>query len=310
MTFSKLRLVLAIFFALLTASTGICETFSFAIICDPHVDGTPSHKTGLEEAVNWIAANRQKKDIRFVFVLGDIAWGSSEGKKNILTARKILDKLNTASIPYIPMPGDNEIEYGAQKDFNDIFADQYKHLQGICENWQKSPVRLNNMYLQNFSFDYKDCHFVCPDFVSRKTQKSGDIIDVNDGSWNWFKNDIKTCPKTKLKNTVIFTHIGMFRTGIFFADENLFSNSDLSKIKEFLTDYRDHIDSNYAGHIHKNLDWQVRGDSYNPLYTVRMTANLTNTHKIIIRCVSVDTSDPKISYNQKIETIDIPASVK
>ena len=53
------------------------ETFSFAIIADPHIGGNPDNRAKLETAVDWIIANKGSKDIELTFVLGDIAWGGS-----------------------------------------------------------------------------------------------------------------------------------------------------------------------------------------------------------------------------------------
>ena len=198
------------------------ETFSFVVIADPHMNGNPSHKARFEKAVDWILCNKDCKDIELVFVLGDIAWGGARGNRNLQIAKAILDRLNKALIPYIPVIGDNEVQVGCEKEFQEVFAPQYERLSRTLDNWQKSSVPVANMFLQNFSFDYKDCHFVCPDFNPRKTSaEGGELHDFKGGSWPWFKNDIKQCPKSRKENIVMMTHIGMFRTGFGFADQFL-----------------------------------------------------------------------------------------
>jgi len=86
-------------------------------------------------------------------------------------------------------------------------------------NWQKAAIPVKGKYLQNFSFDHKDCHFVCADFASRKVgDEGGELHDFEGGTWRWLKNDIEKCSKTKKENILIMTHIGMFRTGFEVAD--------------------------------------------------------------------------------------------
>ena len=123
-------------------SRGYCETFSFAIIADPHIDGTTDHRTKFEAAVNWIIDNKDSKDIELAVVVGDIAWSGSGGDRNLEVAKEILDNLNNAGISYIPLIGDNEIQTGCEKEFSDVFKEQYQYLSEVFENWQKTPLIL------------------------------------------------------------------------------------------------------------------------------------------------------------------------
>ena len=100
---------------ILTASAGYGETFSFAIIADPHIDGNVNNKAKLISAVDWIISNKDNNDIELVFVVGDIAWGGYRSDRNLRTARVILYRLNPAGIPYIPVIGDNEIQRRCEK---------------------------------------------------------------------------------------------------------------------------------------------------------------------------------------------------
>ncbi len=166
------------------------ETFSFAVITDPHISGNQDRKAKFETAVDWIISNRKSKDIELTFVLGDIAWGGSRGYRNLATAKKILDRLNNNGITYIPVIGDNEVQSGCEKEFQDIFGSHFNILSQNLDNWRKAPAAVTGKYFQNFSFDYKGCHFVCPDFNSRKARaEGGDLHDFAGGSWPWFKNE-------------------------------------------------------------------------------------------------------------------------
>lgn len=300
-------------------SGGYCETFSFAVIADPHVDEHPDHKTKLQTAVKWIIDNKDAKDIELVFVVGDIAWGGSTKDENLKIAKGILDNLNAAGIYYVPLIGDNEVQTRCEEEFDAVFGKQYKYLSGILENWQKAAIPVDGKYLQNFSFDYKDCHFVCADFASRKAgDEGGELHDFTGGTWPWLKNDIENCSKPKKENIVIMTHIGMFRTGFQVADQFLFSKSEMEKVKNFLYSYRKYVDSNYAGHIHQNWHAVVWAGLFVTLYHVRVTDETwcdtrwpeSNDSELTVRWVRVDNGGSKISYSQHIEDISKNVSLE
>ncbi len=297
---------------ILTASAGYGETFTFAIIADPHIDGNVDNKTSLISAVDWIIDNKDKKDIQLVFVIGDIAWGGSRSNRNLKIARAILDRLNEAAIPYIPVIGDNEIQRRCEKEFDVIFKKQYRYLDGVLGHWRKAPTPVKGMYLQNFSFDYKGCHFVSCDFNSRKKDdEGGELHDFEGGSWPWFKKDIETCQKAGKESIVIITHIGMFRTGFSSADQYLFSHDEMNKMKSFLYDYREYVDSNYAGHIHQNWNSVVWSGLFTKIYHVRTTDETwhcqqwpeANDNGVTIRLVQVSSDEDKVSYIQHLENV-------
>ncbi|MHC4629178.1 MAG: metallophosphoesterase family protein, partial [Planctomycetota bacterium] len=221
----SVRPVLALAALVTLGGTLACgETFSFAVIADPHINDSADHKEKLTTAVNWIIANRADEQIELVFIAGDIAWGGPRAKRNLVVARGILDRLSRAKIPYVPIIGDNEVQGRCEKEFEDTFRKQYVRLARVVADWRKAPSPVNGKYLQNFSFNYKGCHFVCCDFNSRRAgNEGGELHDFAGGSWPWFKNDIDTCQKDKKENIVVVTHIGMFRTGIGLADQFLFA---------------------------------------------------------------------------------------
>lgn len=300
---------------ILTTSAGHGETFSFAIIADPHINGNVDHKGKFISAVDWIISNKNKKDIELVFVLGDIAWGGYRSERNLKIARAILDRLNHSGIPYIPVIGDNEIQRRCEKEFDVIFKKQYQYLGSVLGHWRKAPTPVNGMYLQNFSFDYKGCHLVSCDFNSRKPgDEGGELHDFPGGSWPWFKKDIETFPKVKRESIVILTHIGMFRTGFASADQYLFSQDEMNRVKSFLYDHREYVDSNYAGHIHQNWHSVVWSGLFTTVYHVRTTDETWHCRQwpeaedkgVTIRLVQVNSDGNKVSYIQQLENAEEP----
>jgi len=296
------------------------ETFSFAVIADTHITGRAAeNKAELTTAVNWIVRNKDGQDIELVFVVGDIGWGGARANRNLRVARGILDRLNQANIPYVPIIGDNEVEYRCEREFENTFSEQYKRLGKVLANWRKAPIPVNGKYLQNFSFNHKGCHFVCCDFNSRQAgAEGGELHDFAGGSWPWFRNDIETCPKVKKESIVIVTHIGMFRTGVGLADQYLFSADDMNKIKHLLNGYRGYVDTNYAGHIHQNWHASVWTGLFTTIYHVRTTDETWhcrqwpegNGQATTVRVVRVDSGGSKVSYEQHIRNAEEPGKGK
>jgi len=285
------------------------NTFSFAVIADPHLCGAPERAARLKTAIDWIIGERDARDIELVFVVGDIGWGGSGRNRSLRVAKGMLDRLDSAGILYVPVIGDNEVQNRTEREFAETFDPQYRRLSKLLQGWSKAPTPVSGRYLQNFSFDHKGCHFVCCDFNSRDlTDEGGDLNDFPGGSWPWFKNDIRTCPKVKKESIVVVTHIGMFRTGIGMADEYLFSRNEMKQIKDFLWDYRDHVDTNYAGHIHQNWHASVWSGLFTTIYHVRATDDTWyrtqwpegEDRSVTVRVVEVDSSGRKVSYKQHV----------
>ncbi len=301
--------------SMMTVAAGYGETFSFAVVADPHISGSADNKAKFKTAIDWIIGNKDAKDIELVFVVGDIGWGGPRANRNLKLAKDMLDRLDRAGITYLPIIGDNEVLCGSEKEFAETFDHQYRRLSNTLARWRKAPTPVNGKYLQNFSFDYKGCHFVCCDFNSRKWgNEGGELHDFAGGSWPWFKNDIRACPKNKKESIVIVTHIGMFRTGFGKADEYLFAQDEMKKIKGFLHDYRGFVDSNYAGHIHQNWHASVWSGLFTTIYHVRTTDETWygaqwpegDDRSITVRLVEVDSDGPKVSYKQHVRNAREP----
>lgn len=303
------RILLYIFFCSVFLNIVAAEDFSFAVIADPHIDGNPEHTAKFESAVNWIIENKADTGIELVFVAGDIGWFHTDGKSNLAAARDILDRLTENGIEYVPVIGDNEVQTFQQEEFGRIFEANLDHLAKTLSNFETSISHINKNIYYNYSFDYKGCHFVCCDFVSReKGSEAGNLNDFPGGSWEWFKRDIENCPKDKKENIVIITHIGMFRTGIPFADKYLFDERQMKKIKNFTADYSEHIAADYAGHIHQNWHHNVSSGLFNSLYDVWTTDETWSDKRFpeifdregTVRWVEVSHKDEKIEYTQHI----------
>ncbi|MEA3224425.1 MAG: metallophosphoesterase [Planctomycetota bacterium] len=313
--FSSRGVFILLALSVMIVAPGYGRTFSFAVIADPHIDGSSDHNAKLKTAVDWIIGNKDGENIELVFVVGDIGWGGPRAHRNLKQAKGMLDRLGSAGIAYVPVIGDNEIQGGCDREFAETFHVQYRRLAKTLPGWRKAPIPVNGKYLQNFSFNYKGCHFICSDFNSRKRgNEGGELHDFAGGSWPWFENDIKACLKEKKESIVIVTHIGMFRTGFGKADDFLFSKDEMKKVKGFLWDYRDYVDSNYAGHIHQNWHASVWSGLFATIYHVRATDETwycrqwpeAADRSITVRVVEVDSDGARVSYKQHVRNAREP----
>lgn len=285
-------------------------TFSFAVITDPHIGGEPEHVDALKMAVDWIVANKDSKHIELAFVLGDIAWGASGGRRNLDIAREVLDRMNVRGLLYVPIMGDNEVQNGRESEFHAVFKDQYARLAKGVTNWREVSTPMGDALLHNFSFDHKGCHFTCPDFVSRKPGDEGcNLNDVPGGTWTWFKDDIAQSAKSGSESIVMVTHHPMYNTGFVVADKYLFPRETMEVLTGFLRDYANCVAANYSGHIHQNFFMKVRSGDEN-LYDAHVTDETwappgkpksAEHSDVTVRWVAVDTGGANVKYEQHIE---------
>lgn len=295
----KRKIGVILIFSLLSfglVGTAQSADFSFAIIADPHIDGTISHEERLTDCVEWLNQHYNEENIGLVFVVGDIGWG--EDGENIRKAKEILDNL---VIPYIPLIGDNEI-YTDEENFATTFEPNYNSLAAQLDNFGKAPTRVwnpdseDNSYFQSFSFNYDAVHFVVADWVSR-TPEDGDLNNFTDGTWQWFVDDVVDCPKNKKENIVILSHHPMCRYLGF--PQYSFTDEEFDVIADFTSDYADYIYANFAGHFHFNSIANRESQAGYSSYITDATFEDANT----IRIVHVDTSGDICLYEHDIHEL-------
>lgn len=207
------------------------EPWSFAIITDPHIgdktgdyflkdigilgeaivydyaddgwfdgeSGAMDHRAAryLQEDVNLVNLSKNKYNVEFVVVLGDLT--DSAELSELYLAKGILDGLE---VPWIPIIGNHDVwpqaglvplagswapksdpvaGVGPDAYFHEVFGDQYgsfrddPRLKYNLSNWERPSFPLWNdtlipfrgSYFENFAFDYKGYHFVGLDFNRR-----------------------------------------------------------------------------------------------------------------------------------------------
>ena len=285
--------------------------FTFAVIADPHIDGKADHVVYLQKAVDNIIATKAARNTVLTFVVGDIAWGG-DGGANLATARSVLDQLNAAGIPYVPVVGDNDCSTAIRdREFHAAFAPQYAYLSTRLTNWQKAPTPVEGKYLHNFSFDWGNCHFVGADFAARPGRDLGTLNDFAGGTWPWFTHDIQACAKPKEENIILLSHFPLLHTGVQYLDQFLLGTADFRRLIQFIELHRAHVAANYAGHIHQNYACEVENES-TPLYRLLATdepwirqerTEFLGDPGCTVRYVGVTTDGGRMSYQQSLVAV-------
>ncbi len=288
---------------LITLNCKYEKKFCFVVIADPHVEtinSVESNSIRLEKAVEYINKVSARKNIKFLFVVGDIAWGND----NIDKSKKILDK---SIIPYFPMIGDNEIVTGSEKYFHDTYRALYdKHRNDLSGTLGPAKVHYpsqdKDVYLNNFSFEYSGVNFIIADWNSRdiddddkeNKNEDADLNDFPDGTFEWFKNCVLNAKKSiaideqtelSLRNNIlVFSHhpmanlaceplslienIPSFKKFSPFTLEEattryLFNENEYKNLTDFTRKYTKYLAVNYCGHIHFKYAFKRHTDGLN-----------------------------------------------
>lgn len=247
-------------------------------------EGGPARR--LREAVNWINANKDARNIAFVIVTGDLT--DSGERSEFLKAKEILDAL---TVPYIPMIGNHDVwPYTADSEaasplgdeyFKDIFGPVFDGLKTRFPEWDDG-TRLSRTFnsecgsyawFQNFSFSYGGYHFMCADFSARAHAPFGnkgvgpeaDLYDFPGGTWRWLASHYNGYPGKSGDNMLVFSHYPL--TKDVYAGVNSFSTGEYNTIAGFLND-NGHKNSSglwCAGHIHRNKVYDVKTYSFSAI---------------------------------------------
>ncbi|HNM31621.1 MAG TPA: metallophosphoesterase [Chitinophagales bacterium] len=288
--------------------------FSFVHISDIHIGegfsdyGTPGYfndtmpandeskpAKALRQAVKWINARKDDKNIKFVVVSGDLT-GSAE-KSEFKMSKLILDGLE---IPYVPIIGNHDIwPYTRYQDeapyacgdsvMNEVFSEVYEKNKLFFQNWNDgtrlirtyNPESKREHYLQNFSFEYDGFVFYGLDFNPRYHVNKAEpgigpearLMDWQGGTFRWLKNELANQPNKKNHNICFISHHPATDNLLFILSGFVFSGEDYLKMVNMLEPYRQNLGLWMAGHIHIDYDYplvnnimQVRGIAANKEY--------------------------------------------
>lgn len=260
--------------------------FAFAVLADPHITTDAAREARLAQLVRWLNVEAPSRRIELVLVVGDLGW-----REGVETARALLGALE---VPWVPLLGDNEVVYGSEDAFEQVFGPQLEALGSVVGGLRRAPrpVRLavpdRDASLQNFGFTWRGVRFVGLDWASRQegnvASEMGELHDVPGGSLEWLAGEISGHPEAR--GFVLASHIPMH--GV------LFDAREMQAVATALEPRRTDILVNVAGHMHLNYE-----DVVAPLYDVWVTA-ATWSHTKAIRIVRIEPERDGIGVSQEL----------
>lgn len=221
------------------------ELFSFVVLADPHLSDNLDHEERMAAAVAWVNQEQADRDIRLVFVVGDIGWSGG-----LETARDLLDQL---SVPYLPVIGDNEIYLGDELVFDEVMGPVYAARAEELDEWRRGAVEVvdtvgETLWLQNFSFSYEGLRWVGLDWCSRSDEalasELAELHDIDDGTFPYLEEELSQLPEGPEEDVLLFSHHPMF----FFPGG--FVENDWEKIVGLVSPVGHRVAGAYAGHLH------------------------------------------------------------
>lgn len=264
----------------------VVPLFSFAVFADPHVTAEGENADRLRAAIDWVNVNASAESIEAVVIVGDTAWGGGEALA--------FEILSTLSVPWVPVLGDNEVQYGSEQSFDTVFSPQYQVLANTFEGFERAATPVDNpqygtpSWFQDFSFNHRGVHLVGLDWCTRHVGGiEGEMADLHDfegGSWQWLAGDLEALPEGPDDRVVFFSHHPMH------LSPGAFDLAEIELLDGLLSAYDDAVFANFAGHYHvsgdesdpaRPLDVYVTDalwDDVNTLRLVAVSGNATALH--------------------------------
>lgn len=220
------------------------QPFAFAILADTHVGrgerdfGTPGHDDSavrlpvapanmrrIRVAIEKVRALRERFDIRFALVLGDIT--DTAERSEFQAARELLDGL---PVPYFPLLGNHDVwPYSSRGQapravgdayFQEVFAPTFAELKKRFPDLEKengpvwNPERGAPSWFQNFAFSYQGHGFLCLDWVSRArairplpgSHPEADLHDFAGGTYQWMSELLRSGWARGKRQVFLFQH--------------------------------------------------------------------------------------------------------
>ena len=265
--------------------------FSFVVFADPHIVDEGEHLDRLDTAVDWVNAHADERGIELVVVVGDLGWSGG-----LELARAHLDGLE---VPYLPVLGDNEVHFGDEQLFDEIFADVYADLGVQMAGWRRAesetwnPVYEKTSWFQNFSFNYRGLRLVGLDWISRDENnvlsEMAQIHDFEGGTLPWFAEELEGLTPAGEEDVLLFSHHAMH------LSPGAFGLDDLAQVTDLTSGVADRVAAGWAGHYHLDFEETVAEGGYD-VFVTDATWDDENT----IRVVEVHQTGYAHTYDQEL----------
>ena len=235
----------------------------------------------LQHVVNWMNANHEQENIKFLVILGDIS--DSAEMSEFFRAKRILDGLE---IPYIPLIGNHDTwpktEYfdtpiiKGDLLFEKIFWNptdnsNLEKIESVFGDSWRRQEHTASPYLQNYVFNYNGINFIALDYARRDAASSMTMpLSETGETRQWLTDNLQ-----QGKVNIIFSHFPpMLRGGFWYDSERAFNNIIDDSASDVLT---------FAGHIHAYRDENVvfTEDSRKVIVTSALMGEGTNFTRIV-----------------------------
>lgn len=222
--------------------------FAFAVLADPHVTQTPERADRLVAALDWVDENAEARDIELVLVAGDIAWRGGQ--------QAALDAFLGASLPVVPIVGDNEIQVGEEHEYHDAFKAYYTGLEAELVDFSRpvmpvyNPEQEQDSWFQSFSFTHGGVTFVGCDWSPRLIDpiwgEMAFLHDFDGGTFRFLEDTLADVPDGPAESVVLLSHQPMYLGPAGFVLD------DWDVLASTLSAHGDQVAMNVAGHLHVN----------------------------------------------------------
>ena len=265
--------------------------FSFVVLADPHISSNPEHQSRLETAVDWINSQEQDRSIELVVIVGDIGWG-----EGLETSASVLGGLSPT---WFPVLGDNEIAYGDEARFQEVFAPQYEVLASAYPDYRRGQIQVEEdgqvMTLQNHVFTHRGLTWVGLDWNARGQSgllsEFAYLHDVPGGSLPFLAEVLQDLQATQAEDILLFSHHPMHIGS--------FNEVEMASITDLTGPIEGRIAGAYAGHMHLNATVEVEEGGYTAWVT-----DATWDDENTLRVVSVFSNGERQRYEQELVVLD------
>ena len=195
--------------------------FSFALLSDLHL----SERQGPQRFERALQMVRDRKDIAFVLVLGDIVWDKDPAKLKEICA--------TAGVPVHLVYGNNDWKWLSDGSYEKAFGPR------------------------DFTFDYADCTFICMwDCLPKGHFPEDHKGDFNEQQWTWLADQLKSAQERGATHTFVAMHIPPATPGAFDPFFFMYTKTEerfLGLLKQY------HVTAGLFGHLHQRAEFERDG---------------------------------------------------
>jgi predicted phosphodiesterase len=197
------------------------QPFSFAVLSDLHL----SERQGPARLDRALAMIRQRKDIAFVIVVGDIIWDKDPAQLKPILAK--------AGVPVHLVYGNNDWKWVSDGSYEKAFGPR------------------------DFTFNYNNCTFIgMYDCLPKGHFPEDHKGDFSDKQWTWLEEQLKQAQDAGATHTFVAMHIPPSTPGAYDPWFFMYTKTEerfLGLLKQY------HVTAGLFGHLHQRAEFERDG---------------------------------------------------